>query len=182
MRLSEFEITKNKWELILSSSVKREIGNNLVQLVQNAYQNTPDGSFVNAISDVIPSDWHVIDHDPDDGIDATVFYRKNRPGENWVGNKIQGIGHDGQRLSKDYAIKKIQGLLSQKGWWIEASDAMEHVLKKVSAPVVNDPKKLRILFNDPDLVMVDKNNYQRTLDNGKKIQEIVFGNPQLVGE
>jgi hypothetical protein len=177
--LWEFEMTKNTWELILSNSTKREVGNNLIDLVQNAYNNTPDGSFVNAIREVIPSHWHVIDHDQDPDIDATVFYRKNRPGEAWIGSKIQDIGHDGKRESKDYAINKLQSLLNRNGNWIEASDAMQHILNKINAPTVTDEKVLKMLFQDESLEMIDSITYRRKLGNGKTITESVFGKPKL---
>lgn len=179
MRLHEFALPKNKWELIISNSDKEEVGNDLVSLVQQAYSNTPDGSFVNSIKDVIPSDWNVIDWDQDPDVDSTVFYRINRPGEAWHGHKIQGLGHDGTRTSKDKAMSKIQELLSKKGWWIESSDAMRHVLKKLNVPAVTDEKFLQQLFNDPNLRMIDSDTYIRHLQNGTKIKETVFGNPVL---
>jgi hypothetical protein len=61
MRLREFELPKNQWELVVSNGDKEELGTDLVSLVKNAYSNTPQGSFVNSIKDVIPSDWNIID-------------------------------------------------------------------------------------------------------------------------
>jgi hypothetical protein len=178
--LIEFELPKNKWELIVSNDDKQELGNELVDLVDQAYSNTPQGSFVNSIKDVIPSDWNVIDWDQDPDVDSCVFYRTNRTGENWNGYKIQGLGHDGTRTSKDKAINKIQELLSRPGVWIESSDAMRHVLKKLNVPSITDEKFLQKLFNDPDLKMIDNDTYIRVLPNGQKVTETVFGNPKLM--
>jgi hypothetical protein len=179
MRLYEFTLPKNKWEIVISSADKEDVGDDLVRLVQQAYNNTPDGSFVNSIRDVIPSDWNVIDWDSDPDVDATVFFRKNRPGESWTGYKIQGIGHDGTRTSKDKALSKLQELLNKQGWWIESSDAMRAVLMKYNAPIVNDEDLLKQLFNDNNLRMIDDNTYRRKLADGKYIIETVFGNPIL---
>ena len=52
----EFQLPKNQWELVISNGDKEELGTNLVDLVQHAYSNTPQGSFVSSIKDVIPSE------------------------------------------------------------------------------------------------------------------------------
>lgn len=175
----EFSLPKNQWELIVSNADKEELGTDLVSLVRQAYSNTPQGSFVNSIKDVIPSDWNVIDWDQDPDVDSCVFYRRNRNDENWVGYKIQGIGHDGTRISKDKAIAKIVALLSKPGIWIESSDAMRAVLKKLSSNVVTDEALLKKLFNDPELNMISDDTYERMLSNGQKVSETVFGNPKI---
>ena len=179
MRLFEFALPKNQWELVVSNGDKEELGTDLVSLVRQAYSNTPQGSFVNSIKDVIPSDWNVIDWDQDPDVDSCVFYRKNRGNENWTGYKIQGIGHDGSRTSKDKAINKIRELLSKPGVWIESSDAMRHLLKKLNVPSVNDEQLLQHLFNDSNLKMIDDDTYIRTLPGGSKVTETVFGNPRV---
>lgn len=175
----EFELPKNKWELVVSNDDKQELGTDLVSLVRQAYSNTPQGSFVNSIKDVIPSDWNVIDWDEDPEVDSCVFYRTNRPGESWRGYKLQGIGHDGARISKDKAIAKMQELLHKPGVWVEASDAMRHILTKLSVPAVTDEQFLQQLFNDPNLRMINDNTYVRSLSGNNKISETVFGNPTL---
>lgn len=177
--LSELELPKNAWELIVSNADKEEVGGDLVGLVQQAYSSTPQGSFVNSIKDVIPSDWNVIDWDQDPDVDATVFYRKNRQGETWIGYKVQGLGHDGTRTSKDKAVAKIQEMLARPGVWIESSDAMRHILKKLNTPSVTNVKLLQQLFNDPSLTMIDEDTYKRKLPSGQVITETVFGNPKI---
>lgn len=173
------ELPKNQWVTDISNSAKQEVGGDLVGLVQTAYSNTPQGSFVNSIKDVVPSDWNVIDFDADPDVDSCVFYRGPRLNETWIGHKIQGLGHDGTRPSKDKAINKINELLRLPGWWIESSDAMRAVLKKYNAPAVTDVKVLRKLFNDPKLMMVDADTYTRILQDGGKVSETVFGNPKV---
>lgn len=175
--LKEFELPKNQWEVVISNGDKSELGTDLIGLVQQAYSNTPQGSFVNSIKDVIPSDWNVIDWDQDPDIDACVFYRSPRSNEQWSGHKIQGLGHDGTRVSKDRAVGKTRELLEQAGWWIESSDAMRAVLKKLNAPVVTNLEVLQKLFNDPKLKMIDADTYQRVLPTGGTVTETVFGNP-----
>jgi hypothetical protein len=169
---------KNQWVFAVSSADKSELSGELVDLVKNAYEKTSEGSFVNSLKDVLPSDWVVIDWDDDPEQDSTVFFRKNRPNEAWKGNKIQGLGHDGSSISKKKVVAKNLELLKKKGWWIEASEAMRHVLLKNGAPVVTDVEFLRKLFKDPDLKMVDKHTYTRKIGS-KTITESVFGRPIL---
>lgn len=171
-------LTKGQWETLISTSDKEELGGELVDLVKHAYNNTPEGSFVHSIRDVIPSDWGVIDWDKDPDVDATVFYRAPRSNETWTGYKIQGLGHDGQGNSKTKAVQQIMHMLSQTGCWLEGSDAMRAVLKKSNAPIVTDEKFLQQLFNDRNLRMVADDTYQRRLSN-RIITETVFGKPVL---
>jgi hypothetical protein len=178
MRLLELQLPKNAWELLISNG-DEEVGDDLVNLVTTAYSNTPQGSFVNSLKDVIPSDWNVIDWDHDPDVDATVFYRKNRPGENWTGYKIQGLGHDGTRTSKDKALSKIQSMLLRGGVWIESSDAMRNVLLKLNLVPIKDEQFLQQLFNDTNLKMISDDTYVRSLPGGNKVTETVFGNPRL---
>jgi ribosomal protein S18 acetylase RimI-like enzyme len=178
--LLEFELPKNRWELIVSNDDKQELGTDLVSLVRQAYSSTPQGSFVNSIKDVIPSDWNVIDWDKDPDVDSCVFYRKNRGNENWQGYKIQGLGHDGTRTSKDKALNKISSLLLRDGVWIESSDAMRHILLKLNLAPIKDEQFLQQLFNDPNLRMISNDTYVRVLADGTKVTETVFGNPKLM--
>lgn len=176
--IEDVKLPKDQWETLISTADKEEVGDDLVQLVQQAYNNTPEGSFVNSMRDVIPSDWEVIDWDGDNSINATVFFRKPRGNENWVGYKIQGLGHDGQRASKDRAIKKMIELLGTRGYWLEGSDAMRAVLKRYQVPAVSNEQFLQRLFGDSQLRMIDKDTYQRKLSN-RVITESVFGKPVL---
>lgn len=177
IELVEFQLPKNQWVVDISNDAKEEVGNDLVGLVQTAYSNTSQGSFVNSIKDVVPSNWNIIDFDADPDVDSCVFYRGPRGQERWRGHKIQGLGHDGSRVSKDKAIAKTHELLGLPGWWIESSDAMRAVLKRMNVPSVTDVDLLRRLFNDPKLTMIDDDTYQRKLPSGQIVNETVFGNP-----
>jgi hypothetical protein len=177
--LSELKLTKSSWQLVISNADKHEVSDDLVNLVTTAYSNTPQGSFVNSLKDVIPSDWNVIDFDEDPDVDATIFYRAPRGGETWTGHKIQGLGHDGSREGKDRALAKMQELLLTDSWWIESSDAMRSVLKKLNVPSVKNHKLLQKLFNDPNLKMLDDDTYTRQLQGGLTVTETVFGYPKV---
>jgi hypothetical protein len=180
--LERIELPKNTWEVLVSDEDKLELGQELVSLVQNAYSVTPRGSMVNRLRDVVPSGWNVYDWDEQPGVDACVFFRTARPHESWIGHKIQGIGHDGKRHSKDSSIKRLEKLLARTGWWIESSDAMRSVLLRTMLIPVTDERLLQQLFPDSELRMISEDTYVRKLVNGEEITESVFGNPRLKGE
>lgn len=175
--LDEVVLTPNKWHIVASNADKSELSDKLISAVQLAYAETPKGSFVNSLNDVLPSDWHVLDIDSDDDIDAAIFTRKNRSNESWQGTKIQGIGHDGARISKQRMLEKLSELLNKPGVWIEASGAMRAVLLKRQANLVTDVTVLNKLFGK--VRMIDKHTYQRKLANGEIITDTVFGNPNI---
>lgn len=183
------ELKKNRWEILASEEDKLAFGDNLVDLVHKAYSRAPLGSFITSVSQVVPSDWRVIDLDDDPDIDAAIFYRKPRKNEHWIGRKIQGIGHDKQThngvKSSEVCLNKLVGLLNQPGWWIECSDRLREELSKrqskKSFPVVTDTETLRALFNDPALTMIPgTDTYRRKVSHGE-IVESVFGKPVLKG-
>lgn len=177
--LVELALKKNTWEYIVTSKDKKYAGDNLVHLVQTAYKATPDGSFINVLKDVLPSDWVVIDLDDNPDIDATIFYRQPRSSEKWKGRKVQGIGHDGSAEAKTKVIDRLVLELGKSGTWVEASHALERVLLKKGVKPVTDVKTLQTLFNDPKLKMISDTSYERSLPDGKIIQETVFGLPKI---
>ena len=177
MKITEIALTKNKWHFINSSGDKSDLAPELINVVQHAYAATDKGSFVNTVSDVMPSDWYAIDWDPETDVDAAIFARKQRSGETWTGSKIQGIGHDGQKKSKQLMLAKLEELLTKSGIWIEASGPLQKVLLRNGVQPVTDVNVLNKLFGK--VKMVDQNTYKRKLDNGTVIVQTVFGKPTV---
>lgn len=170
-------LPKNKW---IDIDNKSQYSDELIDLVQTAYKKSSEGSFINTKKDIIPSEWLSIDFDENPDIDATIFYRKSRPNETWSGKKIQGIGHDGTREAINIVLNKLNKLLNQNGNWVEASEALEHILYKLGVPYIKNEKKAKNIFPNSNLKMTgDKGKYERTLENGKKIKETIFGKPQV---
>lgn len=181
--MQEIKFNKNSWKLVVTDTAKTRLAPNFINLVQTAYAKTPEGSFVNTVKDVIPSNWIGIDWDKDPEADAVIFYRKNRPNEPWVGQKIQGIGHDAQRISIDKVIDKMKFYLKKDGWWVEASDALEHILYKDSSiPYIGSGLYASMIFPKTNLKMLNDRlkpgRYERTV-SGHKIKETIFGKPKL---
>lgn len=137
------------------------------------------GSFVNTVKDVVKSNWAVIDCNDDPGIDACIFFRDPKSNENWIGRKLQGIGHDGEKKSKIYIIDKMVNMLKESGTWIEASEKLEEVLLAKGSTKVSDIEVLKKLFPKSEFKMLDDGQYQRSLENGTFVTESVFGTPKL---
>jgi hypothetical protein len=177
--LVEFQLQKNQWAVDISNDAKQEVSGDLIHLVQTAYAGTPRGSFVNNVSNILPSDWAILDFDDEPDVDSAVFYRGPRPGESWTGFKIQGLGHDGTKASKDHSLSRMVAMLNRPGWWIESSGTLRSVLANRGCNIVQDPATLRSLFPDTDLEMINQNTYTRQLPDGASITETVFGHPKV---
>lgn len=177
--LVEFQLQKNQWAVDISNDAKQEVSGDLIHLVQTAYAGTPRGSFVNNVSNILPSDWAILDFDDEPDVDSAVFYRGPRPGESWTGFKIQGLGHDGTRPAKEHALSKMIAMLNRPGWWIESSGTLRSVLANRGCNIVQDPATLQSLFPDSGLEMINQNTYTRQLPDGASITETVFGHPKV---
>jgi hypothetical protein len=178
IRLKELlsEIPKKKW----TNVEPMKYADDLITIVQQAYKKAPEGSFIRSKRDLAGSDWHSIDIDDKPDIDATIFYRTARAGEPWQGQKIQGIGHDGSRESIDAVLNRLKLLLTKKGNWVEASDALEHILYKMGVRYISDEGEAQKVFPNSNLKMTgDRGKYVRELGGGKKIKETIFGFPKI---
>lgn len=181
-----YTFTKNKWSFIFSDTAKKQLAPSFVNLVQSAYAKTPQGSFINSVTDVLPSKWIALDWDNDPEPDSVIFYRTERSNEPWKGFKIQGIGHDTQRTSIDMIFKKLKYQLNIRGWWIEASDAMEHILyKDKTVKYVKDWNYAAAIFPNTNLTMLNMTNYpgkysrKTSSSSSVIIKESIFGKPVL---
>lgn len=172
------KLIKGKWELMLSTSFSDNNSQSVISLVEEAYKVTSLGSFIKTTKDVKSSNWEVLDWDQDPDPDVAIFYRSSRRGELWVGKKIQGIGHDGQRGSKDKVIERLVSLLKLPGNWIEASDAMARVLYSKGVNVVKSPTVVSLLFPDWNVNMTESGEYIRKI-RATSYKETCFGRPVI---
>lgn len=174
-RLEALLKRKGEWILLSSSGEAMEIYKTLIDLVKNSYKNTQLGSFLKYRSDVGRSQyWEIINIDDDPEPDVCVFGRKPGSGEHWKGIKLQGLGHDGERISKDAAIEKVVSLLNKGGFWIEASDAVEKILRKHNVKICGENGVSKTFPHGIDEYKSD-GSYIRSLPNGVQIHETSFG-------
>lgn len=176
------ERKKGVWLTLLSRGAKEELVDELIKVVNTAYATTTHGSFIKTLNDVVASDWQALDWDEDPEVDVAIFWRNPRSGDSWTGKKLQGVGHDGQRKSKDILIVKMKELLRQPGWWSESGGAVRKIfLRDGDVPVVKDVNLIKALFPNTNVQMIDEHTYTRELPNGQVITESVFGNPVVPG-
>lgn len=165
---------KKTWYMLDTNDILK-VSDNIIDLVKTAYQHTELGSFIKTENDLLKStNWIAIDWDEYPDADATIFGRKTK-----YGLKIQGIGHDGEAISKELVINKLCNILNKDGYWIEASGALEHVLYKNNVPYISSEDVAQMIFPNSDLKMIgDKGKYQRYI-NDKVIKETIFGKPKV---
>lgn len=178
--LTELSMEKDKWYSLTKDGAKIDMSDTIIKLVKIAYKNTPEGSFVNILRDIKNSFyWIGIDNDEDTDLDGVIFGRKPRASESWKGIKLQGIGHDNTSKSKSQVINKVVRLLSSHTkYWIEASDALEHILYKHNVPYVTDVEVLNKLYGEVEMIG-NKGQYTRKLSDGKTVTETTFGHVEV---
>lgn len=162
---------KKTWYLLDNKEVLK-VSDDVIELVQTAYKNTQDGSHINSKDDMLRStDWFLIDWDELPDVDAVIFGRKTK-----FGVKVQGIGHDGDPISKDLVINKLVNILKKSGYYIESSHKVENILYKNDVPYIKSEDLLNSIYPNSNLKMIgDKGKYTRELQNGRIINETTFG-------
>ena len=170
--LNEIEIPKNNWKPISKDELK-DIEKEILDLIQNAYG--PIGGHPNykSVSDLAGSDYEVIDLDDDPNLDA-VTVTKQRSG----GTKHVGLGHDGTSAGKRGAIGYTIDQLSKPSNYIEASGAVENILRKAGVVQVTDEETIRKALKGKEIKMYDDGSYDRVL-GGKKYRKTMFGKPTV---
>ena len=170
--LKEVSIPKNKWVPLSGNDIK-DLEVDILDLIQNAYG--PIGGHPNykSVSDLAGSDYEIIDLDDDSGLDA-VTVTKQRAG----GTKHVGIGHDGTSPGKRGAIGRTIDKLDEPSNYIEASGAIENILRKANVEQVTDEETIRKALKGKEIKMYDDGSYDRIL-GGKKYRKTMFGKPRI---
>ena len=170
--LKEVSIPKNKWVPLSGNDIK-DLEVDILDLIQNAYG--PIGGHPNykSVSDLAGSDYEIIDLDDDSGLDA-VTVTKQRAG----GTKHVGIGHDGTSPGKRGAIGRTIDKLDEPGNYIEASGAIEGILRNANVIQVTDEETIRKALKGKEIKMYDDGSYDRIL-GGKKYRKTMFGKPKV---
>ena len=170
--LNEIDIPKNTWKPFSGNDIEN-IEKDILSLIQNAYG--PIGGHPNykSVSDLAGSDYEVIDLDDDPQIDA-VTVTKDRAG----GKKHVGLGHDGSSPGKRAAIGHTINQLGKSGNYIEASGAVENILRKANVIQVTDEETIRKALKGKEIKVYDDGSYDRVL-GGKKYRKAMFGKPTV---
>jgi hypothetical protein len=162
---------KDKWFRVNGDRIK-DLGGNFHALVDGAYREvygTGHVSFASPKEVTNSGFWTAIDLDDDPDADAVIFGRMTPQGF-----KIRGIGHDSQKKSKASLLAQLLYLLNRGGYWIEASDKLESILRAKGAPIVNDINNLQKLFPaSPQITLNTDGSYMRG-----EYKETTFGKPK----
>ena len=166
--LKEIVPPKNTWFPLSKGEIK-DVEEEILDLIQNAY--APIGGHPNykSVSDLAGSDYEIIDLDDDPELDA-VSVTKKRAG----GTKHVGIGHDGTSPGKRGAISRTIDKLDEPSNYIEASGAIENILRKANVIQVTDEETIRKALKGKEIEMYDDGSYDRVL-GGKKYIKTMWG-------
>ena len=170
--LKEVSIPKNKWVPLSGNDIKN-LEDDILDLIQNAYG--PIGGHPNykSVGDLVGSDYQVIDLDSDPELDG-VAVTKQRSG----GTKHVGIGHDGSSSAKRATVNYTIDKLDEPGNYIEASGAIESILRKAGVVQVTDEETIRKALKGKEIKVYDDGTYDRIL-GGKKYRKTMFGIPRV---
>lgn len=170
--LKEVSIPKNKWVPLSGNDIK-DLEVDILDLIKTAYD--PIGGHPNykSVSDLAGSDYEIIDLDDDPDLDA-VTVTKQRAG----GTKHVGIGHDGTSPGKRGAIGRTIDKLDEPSNYIEASGAIENILRKAGVVQVDDEETIRKALKGKEIKVYDDGTYDRIL-GGKKYRKTMFGKPKV---
>jgi hypothetical protein len=155
---------------------------NLFDLVNNAYMTalgTPHVG-IKTPNDVLGDEydyWEAIDMDENPDADAVLFGKKK------YGIKISGIGHNGEKLSKQTLLRYQINLLHKNRYWIEASAPVSDIMLSKGAPVFSDKEKIQKMFQNSEFTnWFEDGSYIRTIPNSGRSSEkkhYIFGNPKI---
>ena len=170
--LKEIVPPKNTWFPLSKGEIK-DVEEEILDLIQKAY--APIGGHPNykSVSDLAGSDYEIIDLDDDPELDA-VTVTKQRAG----GTKHVGIGHDGTSQGKRGAIGRTIDKLDEPTNYIEASGAIENILRKANVTQVTDEETIRKALKGKEIEMYDDGSYNRVL-GGKKYRKTMWGKPRV---
>ena len=166
---------KNKWIEMIDKGERKQVADNLWVLVQNSYAKLGGHPSIPNVDSIFKGDtyyWEGIDNDKDPEADGVLFGKKRN------GIKISGMGHDGERYSKDQLIQKLSAQLKKKGYWIEASDAVEKIMYK-NGVKYSDQSTVEKVFKQTVEWQNNKGQYKREVTPGKYHIETLFGNPKI---
>lgn len=178
---------KGKYIQVKDPKELKDLSNVIFDLIKTAYKDVKGGALkFKSPKDVTQSDitfWKVADVDSDPEIDV-VYFGKDRKG----GNKMTGLGHDGERSNISDLMSQAVKILKTSGYYAEVSGAPYVIfVKKNNVPVIEDEETVRKLLRGKDIEWHGehptgkfKGNgwYSRDI-GGMKATKVLIGNPRV---
>ena len=170
-RVARVVLEKNQWEVVQNSKFEKDQKEVLWTLYNIAYGTMEKHiSSSSELAKKYPL-FEVIDHDEDPEIDIFIAYKKTP-----YGKKISSMGHDGSRKSRRAVMLKMAGLLKTRGYYTEASGAVEKLLMKVGFERIKDDNILLELLGD-GIELEGDGYYSRTIGSIGRKTKAIYGNP-----
>lgn len=174
-RIARLILEKDKWEEARNNRFDKEQKIELWTLYDIAYGSI--GKHIGSKDELIKKYpiFEVIDNDDDPDIDIFIAMKKTP-----FGKKVAAMGHDGTRKSKKAVVLKMLSLLKQKGYYTEASDKIEEILRRGGLDNIKDPDVImQIMGSKGDIILEGDGYYNRSLGSIGRHTKALFGNPIL---
>ena len=170
--LIESKLTKQSGWVPLTASDLEEIGEEIFNLISNAYKSIGGHPNYKTKDNVNSSaDYEVINLDDDPDIDA-VSVTKTKPS----GTKFVATGHDGSREAKSAVVNHKADLLKTKGFYIEVSGKLVDILVAKGVAPITDEETVRKVLKGKDIEWLGDGRYRRGIGGEKHVKQM-FGKP-----
>jgi hypothetical protein len=172
-RIARIHLEKNKWEEVSNQELEGLQETEVWTLYNIAYGSI--GKHIGSKEELkrkYPL-FEVIDHDDKPDIDIFIGMKKTP-----FGKKISAMGHDGTRKSKKAVMLKMTSLLKTRGYFTEASDAVEALLKRSGFENIKDDDVImKIVGHKGDIILEGDGYYSRSLGSIGRHTKSLYGNP-----
>lgn len=173
MRLFEIITEEYKTVVIDKTTDKTKFGDEVWSILDKSYAKLGGfKSYDNKTHMFTEFGMWILVFDEDENIIASIIFK------NQHGNKLVGLGTDGQPQSKNELIHVLRKLRNQKNFWAEVSGPLEKLFNTLDIPLIsnNYAKKLtgkEILEHDEDGY-----HYVRYIA-GQPTRKIIMGYPEI---
>lgn len=183
LKEAQVNLTKGKWTA-LTTKQKKELANDLFNLVKNAYSSIGGHLKIKSPSDVSSnqySHWDAIDLDNDNQADAATFGKKTSHGL-----KAGGFGHDGSSTAKSTVLARTAKALKTQAYSEMSGKMAEIMLNKFNAPYVSSQKQVEDILGKkvqwfgahPQNKFPNINGWYMRSIGGEKHLKIMLGKPR----
>lgn len=172
-KIAKVHLQKNKWEEARNNQFDSEQQEQLYFLYDCAYGSI--GKHIGSKEELIRKYplFEILDHDEDPDIDIFIAMKDTR-----FGKKVAALGHDGKKKSRKAVIIKMLSLMKTRGYYTEASDAIEKLLRKNGFDNIKDEEVIeKVMGHKGDLIFEGDGYYSRGLGSIGRHTKALFGSP-----
>ena len=176
-RIARVHLERGQWTETSNRNFDKEQEQELWTLYDIAYSQI--GKHIGSKNELIKKYpvFEVIDIDDDPDIDIFIAMKKTP-----FGKKVASMGHDGTRESKKAVVLKMLELLKTPGYYTEASDKIEEIIRRGGVDNIKDEavvEKIMTSLGKTDLIFEGDGYYNRSLGSIGRKTKALFGNPKI---